>query len=110
MLGAMVLTGLGIGMFQASYFYLVTGAMPRANRGVAASLAEMTRSSGSLAAASLLFELFRIRAAAASGGAGFLAGFGSTLHWAAAISLAVFLLSFIASLGRGGGAKTKPSG
>ena len=110
MLGAMVLTGLGIGMFQASYFYLVTGAMPRANRGVAASLAEMTRSSGSLAAASLLFELFRIRAAAASGGAGFLAGFGSTLHWAAAISLAGFLLSFIASLGRGGGAKTKPSG
>ena len=99
-------TGLGLGLFQASYFYIVTGVIARANRGVAASLVEMTRSAGYLAAASLWFELFRLLAS----GGGFLAGFGSTLHWAAAISLAVFLLSLVAGLWQGDGAKIKPSG
>ena len=98
--------GLGLGLFQASYFYIVTDVIAHANRGVAASLAEMTRSTGYLAAASLLFELFRLLAS----DGGFLAGFGSTLHWAAAISLAVFLLSFIAGLWQGDGAKINPSG
>lgn len=105
MLAGMVLTGLGLGIFQASYFYTVTGEIPRANRGVAGSLAEMTRATGYLAAASLLFELFRIvsddaAAAGAGADAAFLAGFQATLNWAAALSAAVFVLALVAARGQ----------
>jgi MFS family permease len=106
MLAAMALTGLGIGIFQAAYFFIVTGEIPAANRGVAGSLAEMTRSSGYLFAATLLFELFR----ATSGAAGFLAGFQTTLHWAAAISASVFVLALFAARSQRVGANTEPSG
>lgn len=106
MLAVMALTGLGLGIFQASYFYIVTGEIPRANRGVAGSLAEMTRSSGYLAAATLLFELFR----AASAPGGFLTGFQTTLHWAAAISGSVFVLALIAARAQRVGAKAGPTG
>lgn len=111
MLAAMVLTGVGLGIFQAAYFYIVTDDIPPANRGVAGSLAELTRSAGNLAAATLFFEIFRILSASSSSGDGdFLAGYQATLHWAAAISILVFVLVFIAGWGQRVGAKSGPPG
>ena len=115
MLAAMGLTGLTLGMFQAAYFYTVTDEFPRSDRGVAGSLVEMTRSMGFVTAASLLFELFRIisKTAAAGGAApdaAFQAGYQTTFHLAAAISVVVFALVLLASKAQGTGANTKPTG
>ncbi|MEE2761125.1 MAG: hypothetical protein VYE18_06750 [Pseudomonadota bacterium] len=46
LLAATLLTGARIGLYQAAYLYIVTGEIPRASRGVAGSLADLTRTSG----------------------------------------------------------------
>ncbi|MDG2286744.1 MAG: MFS transporter, partial [Alphaproteobacteria bacterium] len=43
MIGALLLQGIGTGLFQVSYMYIVTGTLPPADRGVSGSLAMMTR-------------------------------------------------------------------
>jgi MFS family permease len=60
------LTGAGIGLFQVASMDVVTGSMPAAERGVAGSLAQATRTIGVMTAASLLSLAF----ATVSGGAG----------------------------------------
>ncbi|NQV55303.1 MAG: MFS transporter [Rhodospirillales bacterium] len=107
-------TGLALGLFYAAYFYFVTGAMPPENRGVSGALVELTRSAGYLFAASLLFEVFGIIAAAAGKNgaaeeAAFLEGYRWTFMVAAAISFAAFLLS-LAAAKSGGGASEAGSG
>jgi EmrB/QacA subfamily drug resistance transporter len=46
MIGALLLQGIGTGLFQVSYMYIVTGTLPPADRGVSGSLAMMTRTIG----------------------------------------------------------------
>ena len=55
---AMVASGLGAGVFQVAYFEVLTGTIPRQDRGVAGSLGMLTRSLGIVAGASLLIALF----------------------------------------------------
>lgn len=56
---ALALHGAGLGLFLLAYTDLVTGTMPREDRGVAGSLAQMTRTIGVVSAASLLTLLQR---------------------------------------------------
>jgi len=87
--------GFGIGLFQVAYTDYVVAALPVAERGVAASLANLTRTLGVLAAASLLSALFRtVEASAAAAGAdaqsAFLEGYRVSVACAAA-GLGLFL-------------------
>ena len=87
--------GAGIGLFQVAYTDYVVAALPVAERGVAASLANLTRTLGVLAAASLLSALFRtVEAGAAAAGAdaqgAFLEGYRVSVACAAA-GLGLFL-------------------
>ncbi len=87
--------GAGIGLFQVAYTDYVVAALPIAERGVAASLANLTRTLGVLASASLLSALFRAVesdavAAGASAQDAFLAGYRMSVACAAA-ALGVFL-------------------
>lgn len=92
--------GAAIGLYQVAYTDYVVGSLPVAERGVAASLANLTRTLGVVAAASLLSTLFRnVEAQAAAGGAdaqaAFLAGYRASVGWAAA-GLGAFLLATLA--------------
>jgi len=87
--------GACIGLFQVAYTDYVVAALPVAERGVAASLANLTRTLGVLAAASLLSALFRtVEAGAAAAGAdaqaAFLEGYRMSVACAAA-GLGLFL-------------------
>ena len=104
------LTGIGLGLFQASYMFIITGAIPAAQRGVAGSLATNTRSFGILIAASTLFELFRALeranlSAGLSAEAAFMASFQTLFQWAAAIPAGVVLVVLLSLLRR-----KKPAG
>lgn len=94
--GSIGVIGAGLGLFQAAYLYTVTGTLPPEERGVAGSLAEMTRSMGNLTAATVLFELFRSRAAAD----GFMAGFNVTYGVAAIVPAIVLSVVILHSLAR----------
>ena len=103
---AMVLQGVGVGLFQVAYFDIVTASIPRADRGVAGSLVMMTRTLGTVTGATVLMLLFQTwRDAALADGLGevpaFLAGFGPTFRLAAALPAAVVILG----LARGWGWK-----
>lgn len=103
LLAALLLHGAGLGLLQVSYTDIVTATLPRQDRGVAGSLAMMTRTLGVVAAASLLTLLFsRLELAALAGGAvaadAFLQAFRGSFLLAAAICAAVLLL--LAIMGR----------
>jgi MFS family permease len=89
MLAALLLHGAGLGLLQVSHADIVTAALPRQDRGVAGSLAMMTRTLGVVAAASLLTLLF---AQVAAGEGGFLTAFRASLGAAAALCLGALLL------------------
>lgn len=100
LVATLLLTGIGLGLQTVSYTDLVTGAMPRADRGVAGSLAMMTRTVGLVIAASLLTLLFSgLEAAALARGAAegeaFLDAFAGTFAAAAAIPAAHVALSLL---------------
>jgi uncharacterized protein (TIGR03382 family) len=96
---SLLLHGAGAGLFQVAYLEHVTATMPRADRGVAGSLANVTRTMGVVTGASLLMFLFRgVQAGGPDEEAGFLAGFTTTFGAAAMLCLAVVLLA--AWLGR----------
>jgi EmrB/QacA subfamily drug resistance transporter len=89
---SMFANGVGVGLFQVAYFDIVTGTMPRGDRGVAGSLAMVTRTLGIVAGATLLMLAFQgIGNLAASAGAdptdAFLAGIRGAFRIAAAIPL-----------------------
>lgn len=80
LLASLLTQGIGIGLFTLAYTDLVTATMRREDRGVAGSLALLTRTLGVVLAASLLTLVFgEAEAGALAGGAGpgeaFLAGF-----------------------------------
>jgi len=107
LVATLLVSGAGLGLVQVSGTDMVTGAMPVADRGVAGSLAMLSRTLGIVSAASLLSLLFAgLEAAAAAGGAApgeaFLAAFRVTFLVAAAIPAGFLLLVVLpAGLARG---------
>ena len=56
----LVVQGIGLGLFQLAYTDIVTAALPLGDRGVAGSLALLTRTLGTVAAASIVLMVFEI--------------------------------------------------
>jgi EmrB/QacA subfamily drug resistance transporter len=56
---ALFCQGLGLGLFQVAYTDIVTSSLPQRDRGVAGSLAMVTRTLGTVASATLLSALFQ---------------------------------------------------
>lgn len=96
MAAAMLVQGLGVGLFQVSYTDLVVATLPPEERGVAGSLTMVTRTIGTVTAATGLaathrhFESLALSAGANAADA-FVAGFQTTFR-GVAIGLAVVLL------------------
>ena len=97
---AMFAQGFGMGLFQVAYFDIVTGTIPRQDRGVAGSLGMLTRTGGVVLGASglmLAFQSLRDVAAAqggaavqgASDAAAFLFGFRGAFALAAGLTALV---------------------
>jgi MFS family permease len=95
----LALQGCGIGLFQVAYADTVIAALPVQDRGVASSLANLTRTFGVVACAALMSALF----AAAEGGAlergatpatAFVEGFGHAFGVVAAALALLLALSF----------------
>jgi MFS family permease len=85
-IAALAVQGIGLGLFQLSYSDIVTAALPLRDRGVAGSLVLLTRTLGTVTAASVVFLVFEILNAKY----GFLEGFQKTFRFAA-------LLGFVAA-------------
>jgi MFS family permease len=82
----LVVQGAGLGLFQLAYSDIVTVALPLRDRGVAGSLALLTRTLGTVSAASLVLMVFEILQTKH----GFFAAFHQTFQLAA-------LLAFVAA-------------
>jgi MFS family permease len=54
----LIVQGVGLGLFQLAYTDIVTAAIPPGDRGVAGSLALLTRTLGTVAAASIVLMVF----------------------------------------------------
>ena len=78
----LVVQGVGLGLFQLAYSDIVTAALPLRDRGVAGSLALLTRTLGTVGAASLVLMVFEILQARH----GFLAAFQQTFQLAALLA------------------------
>lgn len=101
LVAAMALQGIGQGIFQVAYFDLVTGTLPLSARGVAGSLAMMTRTLGVVTGASVLMLVFQLMRDGASReqneAHAFLAGFQGAFLFASGVSVVLLL----AALSRG---------
>jgi MFS family permease len=98
---ALACQGTGLGLFQVAYTDIVTATLPPRDRGVAGSLAMVTRTLGTVASATLLSAIFQHVQQAAlanelSPGTAFLHAFETTFLLAAAFLLA----SLVATLAR----------
>jgi MFS family permease len=85
---SLMLQGFGLGLFQLAYTDIVTASIPRQNRGVAGSLAMVTRTVGTVSAAATVMLLFQ-RLEAADG---FFAAFQRTFGLAAVLPFAMAAL------------------
>jgi EmrB/QacA subfamily drug resistance transporter len=86
-LAPLVLQGFGVGLFQVAYMELVIGALPPGQRGVAGSLAMLTRTLGIVTGASLLTLVFHtLQAIPAASGEDFLSAFRATFRLAGTVS------------------------
>lgn len=56
----LIMQGIGLGLFQLAYSDIVTAALPLRDRGVAGSLALLTRTLGTVSAASVVLMVFEI--------------------------------------------------
>ena len=98
MVPTLLLQGVGLGFFQVAYMDMVTGRLPREERGVAGSLTMLTRTIGVVAGATgltLIFDALE-RAGAGQGMAAearFLASFQGTFAWTGWSLLAFLTLS-----------------
>ena len=100
-LSALVLQGFGVGLFQVAYMDVVIGTIPPRNRGVAGSVAMLTRTLGVVGGATLLTLIFHaVEGAALATGrtapAAFLAAFRTTLYAAGSVSALTGLAVFAA--------------
>ncbi len=83
-IAGLAVQGVGLGLFQLAYSDIVTAALPPGDRGVAGSLVLLTRTLGTVTAASvvlLVFEMLNVKY-------GFLAGFQKTFQLAALLAFA----------------------
>ncbi len=96
MVPALMLQGVGMGLYQVAYTDIVTGTLPRAARGVAGSLAMMTRTLGTVTGAAVLMLVFQAARDAAGPGlqASLAAGFRTTFLMASGLTLATAALLF----------------
>jgi MFS family permease len=100
LVASLLVSGTGMGLQTVAVTDLVTGAMPKADRGVAGSLVMMTRTVGLVIAASLLTLLFATleRGALAGGAAAeaaFLAAFSGAFTAAAAVAAGFVVLALL---------------
>jgi MFS family permease len=79
---ALVVQGVGLGLFQLAYSDIVTAALPLRDRAVAGSLVLLTRTLGTVTSASVIFLVFEILNATY----GFLDGFQKTFQFAAVLA------------------------
>lgn len=96
----LALQGFGIGLFQVAYADTVIAALPVEDRGVAASLANLTRTFGVVSCAALMSALFAAGERTALGGgaapdAAFADGFAFAFGVAATGLTALLALSFV---------------
>src|SRR6516225_10042144 len=87
----LVLQGVGLGLFQVAYMDIVMGTLPPQHRGVAGSLAMLTRTFGVVAGATMLTLVFHALggaspATASAAAAGFLPAFSATFRLAGVVS------------------------
>jgi len=87
----LALQGFGVGLFQVAYMDLVMGTLPPQHRGVAGSLAMLTRTLGVVTGATLLTLVFHgLEASSLASGAtaadGFLSAFRATFRLAGIVS------------------------
>ncbi len=85
MVAPLVLQGFGVGLFQVAYIDLVMATLPPRHRGVAGSLAMLTRTLGVVTGAALLTLIFHAQEAAALAGGtapadGFMSAFRGTFR------------------------------
>lgn len=94
----LVVQGVGLGLFQLAYSDIVTAALPLAERGVAGSLALLTRTLGTVTAASVFFLVFEILQAKL----GFFGAFQQTFQLAGLLAFVAAGLSMLAPRKIGG--------
>ncbi|HKU98764.1 MAG TPA: MFS transporter [Vineibacter sp.] len=100
MTAALLCQGIGLGLFQVAYTDIVTAVLPLRDRGVAGSLAMVTRTLGTVASATLLSALFQsVRQAELASGlaadAAFVQAFKVTFWATAAFLLAALVMTFM---------------
>ncbi|MBR1151551.1 MFS transporter [Bradyrhizobium sp. JYMT SZCCT0428] len=78
----LIVQGIGLGLFQLAYSDIVTATLPLTERGVAGSLALLTRTLGTVTAASVFFLVFEILQATH----GFFEAFQQTFQLAAVLA------------------------
>ncbi|HJU17965.1 MAG TPA: MFS transporter [Stellaceae bacterium] len=100
-LGVLLLQGLGMGVFQVSYMEVVMRTLPPHQRGVAGSLAMLTRTIGIVGGATLLTLVFDMAEAAAHGPDAFLAAFRATFRLAGLVCAASGALAMLTPHARG---------
>jgi EmrB/QacA subfamily drug resistance transporter len=81
---ALIVQGVGLGLFQLAYSDIVTAALPLRDRGVAGSLVLLTRTLGTVSAASIVLMVFEILQQNAS----FFEAFQRTFQLAALLAFA----------------------
>jgi MFS family permease len=96
----LLMSGVGLGLFQVAYMNIVTGTLPLSDRGVAGSLAMLTRTIGIVGAASLLTWLFASLEAGniqngESPDQNFIHSFQLTFDFASAVLIGFLLISLI---------------
>jgi MFS family permease len=88
----LLLQGMGMGVFQVAYSHIVTGVLPRSERGIAGSLAMVTRSGGVVTGATVLSWMF---ANALAAGGEFVDAFQTTFRHAALLCAGFFFLTLL---------------
>jgi EmrB/QacA subfamily drug resistance transporter len=89
---AMLVQGFGQGLFQVAYFDIVTGTVPRHDRGVAGSLGMLTRTGGVVLGATVLMLVFQTLRGMGNDADAFLMGIRGAFALAAALSVAVLAM------------------
>lgn len=95
-MAALALQGIGLGLFQLAYSDIVIAALPLRDRGVAGSLVLLTRTLGTVTAASVVLMAFDIL----NGSQGFVEAFQRTFQLAALLAFAAAALLAASARGR----------
>jgi len=97
MVASLVAVGFGLGLFQVTYMDIVAGTLPRGDRGVAGSLAMVTRTVGVVSGATCLTLAFAgyTPDGGTTGSAAFLVPFAATFTTVGTALLAFLILTFL---------------